>query len=62
MGFSGQEYWSVLRGPPPRDFPDPWIKPASLVPPALGRGLFTNDTAWEVHPTYEAKKKKKGIL
>ena len=31
MGFSGQEYWSGLPYPPPRDIPDPGIEPA---PPA----------------------------
>ena len=30
MGFSRQEYWSGLPCPPPRDPPDPGIKPASL--------------------------------
>ena len=32
MGFSSQEYWSGLPGPPPGDLPDPGIKPTS---PAL---------------------------
>ena len=32
MGFSRQEYWSGLRFPSPRDFPDLGIKPGS---PAL---------------------------
>ena len=32
MGFSRQEFWSGLPCPPPRDLPNPWIKPAS---PAL---------------------------
>ena len=32
MGFSGQEYWSGLPGPPPGDLPNPGIKPGS---PAL---------------------------
>ena len=27
MGFSRQEYWSVLPRPPPGDLPDPGIKP-----------------------------------
>ena len=35
MGFSRQEYWSGLPFPPPRDLPDPGIKPLSLVSPAL---------------------------
>ena len=45
--------------PPEKDLPDPGIKPESPVPPALGGGFFTNDTTWEVHPAYEAKKKRK---
>ena len=32
MGFSGQEYWSVLPFPSPEDLPDPGIEPRS---PAL---------------------------
>ena len=31
MGFSRQEYWSVLQCPPPGDLPYPGIKPASLL-------------------------------
>ena len=30
MGFSRQEYWSGLLGPPPRDLPDPGIEPGLL--------------------------------
>ena len=29
MGFSGQEYWSGLPFPSPRDLPDPGIEPRS---------------------------------
>ena len=29
MGFSRQEYWSGLLGPPPGDLPTPGIKPGS---------------------------------
>ena len=29
MGFSRQEYWSVLSFPSPGDLPDPGIKPGS---------------------------------
>ena len=32
MGFSRQEFWSVLRLPSPEDLPDPGIEPGS---PAL---------------------------
>ena len=35
IGFSRQEYWSVFPYPPPRDLPDPGIKPQSPVFPAL---------------------------
>ena len=35
MGFPKQEYWCGLPCPPPGDLPDPGIKPASLVSPAL---------------------------
>ena len=37
-GFSRQEYWSGLPFPPPEDLPNPGIKPASLVSPALAGG------------------------
>ena len=35
MGFSRQEYWSGLPGPPPGDLPDPGIEPKSPTSPAL---------------------------
>ena len=35
MGFSRQEYWSGLPGPPPGGLPDPGIEPLSPVSPAL---------------------------
>ena len=35
MGFSKQEYWNGLPCPLPGDFPDPEIKPAFSVAPAL---------------------------
>ena len=41
MGFSRQDYWSGLPFPSPGDLPDPGIKPASLVSPALAGGFFT---------------------
>ena len=47
MGFSRQEYWSVLLCPPPGDLPDPRSKPASLMSPALAGGFFTTSTTWE---------------
>ena len=47
LGFSRQEYWSGLLCPPPGDFSDPGIEPASLVSPALKGGFFTTSTTWE---------------
>ena len=47
MGFSRQEYWSGLPCSPPVDLPDPGIKPASLMSPALVGGFFTTSTTWE---------------
>ena len=41
MEFSRQEYWSGLPFPTPGDLPDPGIKYASLVSPALAGGFFT---------------------
>ena len=38
MGFSRWEYWSGLTFPPPRDLPDPGIKPVS---PALADRFLT---------------------
>ena len=43
MGFSRQQYWSGLPCPPPRDLPDPGIKPASLISPALAGVFFTTE-------------------
>ena len=49
MEFSRQEYWSGLPCPPPRDLPDPRIKPVSLTSPALAGGFFTTSTMWEAY-------------
>ena len=48
MGFSRQEYWSGLPGPPPGDLPDPGIEPDSLRSPALAEEFFTTRATWEV--------------
>ena len=40
MGFSRQEHWSSLPGPPPGDLPNPGIKPVSLLSPELTDGFF----------------------
>ena len=41
MGFSKQQYCSGLLCPFPGDFPDPGIKPTSLMSPALAGIFFT---------------------
>ena len=40
MGFPRQEYWKGLPFPPPGELPDPGIKPASLMSPALARQIL----------------------
>ena len=47
MEFSRKDYWSGLPFLTPGDLPDPWIRPASLVSPALAGGFFTPSTTWE---------------
>ena len=47
MGFSQQEYWSVMPFPPPGDLPDPGIEPASFTSPALAGGFFTTSATWD---------------
>ena len=41
MGFSRQEYWNGLPFLLPWDLPNPGLKPASLMSPALACGFFT---------------------
>ena len=41
MGFSRQEHWSGLLCPPPRDLPDPGVKPMSVTSPASAGRFFT---------------------
>ena len=47
MGFSRQEYWSGVQCSPPGDLPDPGIKPAFLMSPALAGRLFATNATWE---------------
>ena len=49
VGFSWQEYWSGLPFPPPRDRPNPGIKPESLKSSVLAGRLFTTSAIWESH-------------
>ena len=44
LGFSRPEYWSGLPCPPPRDLPEPGIKPRSAASPVLAGGFFTIST------------------
>ena len=48
MGFSRQEYWSGLPWLPPRDLPNPGIKPSSLTFPTLEAGSLPLTITWEV--------------
>ena len=43
MEFARQEYWSGLSCPPTGDLPNPGIKPASLMSPALADRFFTTE-------------------
>ena len=47
MGFPRQEYCCGLPCPPPRDLPEPGIKPASLMSPSLAGRFFTPSITWE---------------
>ena len=49
MGISRQEYCSGLPCPPPRDLPDPGIKPTSFTSPALAGRFCTTSVTWEAH-------------
>ena len=50
MGFSRQEHWSMLPCPPPGDLPNPGVKQASLMSPALADGFFTASAPlWVLH-------------
>ena len=47
MGFSKQEYWSGLSFPTARDFPDPEIKPVTIMSPALVGRFFITRATWD---------------
>ena len=40
MGFSGQEHWSGLLGPPPGESSQPRIEPTSLTSTCTGRQVL----------------------
>ena len=48
MGFSRQEYWSVLSFPSPGDLSNPGIE---LISPALADGFFTTEPPGKPPPT-----------
>ena len=50
MGFSRQEYWSVLPFPSLGDLPDPGVEPMSLMSPALAGGFLTTNATCEAPP------------
>ena len=52
MGFSRQEYWSGLPGPPPGDLPDPGIEPRSPVAPALAGGFLITEPQGSMKNNY----------
>ena len=51
VGFTRQEYWSELPGPPPGDLLDPGMESASLISPALEGRFFTSIATWEAPAT-----------
>ena len=47
MEFFRQKYWSGLSCLLPGDLPDPGLKLAALMSPALAGGFFTSSATWE---------------
>ena len=62
MGFSRQEYRSELPCLPPQDLPDPQVKPASLMAPALAGRFFTISATWEGPTVMTARSQKQFSL
>ena len=54
VGFFRQEYWRGLPFPPPGDLPNPGIKPAFLMSPALTDKFFTTSATWETPRLHES--------
>ena len=54
-GFSRQEYWDGLPGPPPGDFPHPGIKPEFPVSPEMADGFFTIEPPGKPYLTQKKK-------
>ena len=62
MGFSRQESWSGLPFPTLGVFPNPGIKPTSLVSPELAGRFFTHCTTWEASLYWVSILKKRGCF
>ena len=54
VGFSREEYWSVLLCLPPGDLPDLGTKSTSLTSSALAGGFFTTSVTWGVQLTLKS--------
>ena len=52
MEFSRQDFWSGLPCPQPGDFPNPGVKPASLMSPALAGRYFTTSLYPRLSPKH----------
>ena len=62
LGVSRQESCSGLPRLPPRDLPDPGIKPESLTSPAFTGGFLTTSATWKsAIPQYNIKSFKKEV-
>ena len=61
MEFSRQEYWTGLLFPPPGHLPNPGIKPASPVSPALAGRFFTTRSPGKPSWEYSLSERKKVI-
>ena len=55
MGFSRQEYWSGLHGPPPGGPLNPGIGPMSLMSLALTGSFFTTNAIWKAMVFYQVE-------
>ena len=66
MGFSRQEYWSVLPFPPPGDLPDPGVEPIYLASSALAIGFLTTEPPGKLltdqEPPLQAPPGKRSVL
>ena len=54
LGFSRQEYWSVLPFLPPGDLPNPGIEPTSPMSLALAGEFFTTESLGKPQVLYRS--------